>query len=228
MAYPEQTARRRPTPPPAIPAPRGVLTDVSVTIRRMPIYPRETGCPMSSSGVAQRPAEHPGPGHGRRREPSGRRGSPAVGAERSAGAWDALRAPRARSGPTAGEGGVELQEVVLAQVDLRGAGVLAHVPGRAGLGDRTDAGMRDDPRERDLRRGRLVARRDAAEHRVRGEPPLFERRVRHERQPRLARPRKQRPLDPAVREVVEDLIGLDSRRRRATAGAPSCRRGRSC
>jgi hypothetical protein len=86
----------------------------------------------------------------------------------------------------------------------------------AGLGDRDDAILPEQPGERDVRRRHVVTSRDGAQRAMAEQPALLDRRVRHHRDLLLAAPGQQIELDAAPREVVEHLVG----RHRSAAGEP--------
>jgi hypothetical protein len=106
------------------------------------------------------------------------------------------------------EGGVELGEVLRLEPEVQRGAVLVYVRRRPRLRDRAHAVLPEDPRERHLRGRGVVTVGDPAQRGVPSESALLDRRVRHDRDPVGAAPGQQVELDPAPREVVEDLVDL--------------------
>jgi hypothetical protein len=85
------------------------------------------------------------------------------------------------------------------------------------FGDRDEVGLAQDPGERDLGRSGFVALRDFFERgAIEQIPATANRRVAHDRDPVLLAPWKEIELDPALAEVIENLV------RRATCAGRQC------
>src|SRR5437879_4544144 len=114
---------------------------------------------------------------------------------------------RRKRPPTAArECRVETVELVVAEREIAGSGVLARVLDVPGLRDREHARRADEERERHLPRGGAVRRRDLREHatarRARGgKLPRAERAVADDRDVARAAPRQDGVLDRALLEV---------------------------
>ena len=113
------------------------------------------------------------------------------------------------------KGAVERGEVLVRQLEVERAAVLAHMlQPRLPSGSRSCRPAAGARRARPAPRWRRAARRPAAAPRLPSMRPCSERGIGHDRDAALAAPRDQLPFRAAARQIVEDLVGRRRFRRR--------------
>src|SRR5438093_13754672 len=85
-------------------------------------------------------------------------------------------------------------------------GVVMYMHGVGCLGNDRDAWLREQPRQRDLRRGHAGARCERGEPTIAQQPAFVEWRVGHRYHAVAATERQQVPLDASAVEVLDHLI----------------------